>query len=168
MMSGHNGETVRLECSFDCHSSTKITWNKNVSILRESSEYKMSFDGRVATLQIHNFNQTKAGTYECVAKRKTEVAEESRKKEEEDRRKEEIRKRAQDRKRAEEEKKAEEQRAAEERKKQKEEGAQKRKTTTFADQEVPEKKAEVLQRPRKSLEIKVPDVEDSPTVCTSE
>jgi hypothetical protein len=28
----------------------------------------MSFDGKTASLQIINFNSTKAGTYECVAR----------------------------------------------------------------------------------------------------
>ena len=28
----------------------------------------MSFDGRLATLKISNFSETRAGTYECVAK----------------------------------------------------------------------------------------------------
>jgi hypothetical protein len=53
---------------FDFLRFQSLFFFRNLAIIRESSEYRMSFDGKTASLQISNFTSTKAGTYECVAK----------------------------------------------------------------------------------------------------
>ncbi|KAI1726537.1 immunoglobulin i-set domain-containing protein [Ditylenchus destructor] len=63
----HTGETVRLECELQCHSSTKITWSKDGKVIQSSSEYSFSFDGRIAQLSVRQMNESKAGLYKCLA-----------------------------------------------------------------------------------------------------
>uniref|UniRef100_A0A183CC48 Ig-like domain-containing protein n=1 Tax=Globodera pallida TaxID=36090 RepID=A0A183CC48_GLOPA len=63
----HTGETVKLECELQCHTSTKITWSKDGKTISQSSEYASAFDGRVARLTISNMTETKSGLYKCLA-----------------------------------------------------------------------------------------------------
>ena len=62
------GETVVLECLVSARHQPMVIWYKNSQILRVGVEYKQTYDGRLATLKVHEVFSSDAGTYECVAR----------------------------------------------------------------------------------------------------
>lgn len=48
--------------------SISITWYKNSTIIRESSDIRIIFDGSIAKLTISKCKITDTATYKCVAK----------------------------------------------------------------------------------------------------
>lgn len=139
----------------------------------------MTFDGRVATLQIRNFSSTRAGIYECIAKSDfgetrtstqivyekscegaigdqivSSIASASELAAEQQKRDDEQRRRDEVRQRAEERRRVEAERVAEEERsaaerRRRTEEAQKRKSSPRGDQVVPEKKTPAVDTPAK-------------------
>lgn len=48
--------------------TVKMTWYRNTTIIKESSEIHITFDGSVTRLSITKVKQTHGGTYKVVAK----------------------------------------------------------------------------------------------------
>ena len=48
--------------------SVTITWYKESTVIRESSDVKITFDGTVTRLSISKCKVTHSATYKCVAK----------------------------------------------------------------------------------------------------
>lgn len=64
---GRPGSTVVMEVEWQCHTSTKITWFRDGSPIKPSSDFVPSFDGTFARLAIHNLSDSKTGLFKCVA-----------------------------------------------------------------------------------------------------
>ncbi|VDM36816.1 unnamed protein product [Toxocara canis] len=62
------GETVILECEFQCDRSTKVTWFKDGRAIKPSAEFSTFFDGQLARLTIIQMTEDKSGLFKCAAK----------------------------------------------------------------------------------------------------
>lgn len=61
------GETVVLECEFQCDPSTKIAWVKDGREIKPSAEFRTFFDGQTARLTINHMTEDKSGLFKCNA-----------------------------------------------------------------------------------------------------
>lgn len=62
-----DGCSGTLQCRLQASSDTDITWYRNDKLIKASRDFKPSFDGYVATLEITEVFPEDAGVYVCKA-----------------------------------------------------------------------------------------------------
>ncbi|GFO25242.1 muscle m-line assembly protein unc-89, partial [Plakobranchus ocellatus] len=63
----NNGDTLHLECDVIGTPEPNITWSKDGEELSPQLTFSSSYDGRLATLELHEMRMEDAGVYRCVA-----------------------------------------------------------------------------------------------------
>uniref|UniRef100_A0A915Q578 non-specific serine/threonine protein kinase n=1 Tax=Setaria digitata TaxID=48799 RepID=A0A915Q578_9BILA len=62
------GDTVILECEFQCDSTTKVNWSRDGKYITNTPDFNSSFDGRIASLRISHMTEDKSGLFKCTAR----------------------------------------------------------------------------------------------------
>ena len=62
-----SGETAILQCEFPADGNAQIVWRKNGLVIGQMFDFKQTFVGGVAKLEIRNCCSQDCGRYECVA-----------------------------------------------------------------------------------------------------
>uniref|UniRef100_A0AC35U477 Twitchin n=1 Tax=Rhabditophanes sp. KR3021 TaxID=114890 RepID=A0AC35U477_9BILA len=61
------GGTCQIQCEFQCHKSTTVSWFKDEKLISSSLEYSQTFNGSIAKLCISSFALKHTGFYKAVA-----------------------------------------------------------------------------------------------------